>query len=328
MYSPSAAADSSTEFTDRKTGLVVFGIFTVMMGVLCGLLIPLMFFGQAMSKQAGAQQNLQMLAPAIMIYGVLAVVLVWLGIGSILARRWARALLLIFSWSWLLMGVVSIAMMAIMLPQLMETVNSATPPGQPLPASAKSLMLLIPAITLGIIFILLPSAWVFFYQSRHVRATCAARDPMVRWTDRCPLPVIAVCLWLAFSVPMMLLMAVAYKSVIPVFGNFVVGSLGSALYTLFALAWAYAAWSLYRLEARGWWIVFASVSIFAISAFITYSRHDVSELYTLMGYPAQQIAQIQQFSFLKGQAMAWASLFGTLPFLGYLLYVRRFLVRS
>jgi hypothetical protein len=313
--------DSSHSFLDRRTGLIVFGIFTVLIGLLCALFVPLMLYGQAMSAKSGAPQTTNAILPAVVMYGLLAIVLVWLGVGSMLARRWARALLLIFSWSWLLMGLVSVATMAVMWSQLTELINSNAQANQ-LPAA---LIMLIPMIILVIIFIVTPGVWLLFYRSRHVKSTCEARDPVVRWTDRCPLPVLAICVWLALATPMMLLLAFSYNSVIPAFGSFVVGPAGSALYLLFAALWAYSAWSLYKLQWRGWWIIVTSITIFSVSAFITYSRHDVSELYSLMGYPEEQIAQIQKFSFAKGKTMAWFSLCGTVPFIGYLLYLRKFL---
>jgi len=246
-----------------------------------------------------------------------------------MARRWARALLLIFSWGWLVMGVISIGMMAFMLPHIMETAHAAAPPGQPaLPASANTLVMVISMLIMGVMFLLLPGAWILFYRSRYVKATCEARDPVVRWTDRCPLPVLAISLWVAWGAPMMLFMAVAYKGVVPVFGTFVVGPLGSALYVLFALFWGYSAWAMYKLDRRGWWLIVICLSLFSISAFMTYSRHEISELYTLMEFPKEQIAQIEKLGFFKGQTMAWMTLACTVPILAYLLYVRKYFVRS
>ena len=63
---------------------------------------------------------------------------------------------------------------------------------------------------------------------------------------------------------------------------------------------------------------------FSASCVVTYSRHDPMELYRLMGYADEQIAQIHRFSFFKRETMAWASLLYALPFLGYLLYIRKF----
>ena len=85
------------EFKDRGTGLTVFGILTILLGCLSGLLVPLMFLGQMMAAKAThAPSNIQALIPGMFMYGAMAVILIWLGIGSIKARRWARALWLVF----------------------------------------------------------------------------------------------------------------------------------------------------------------------------------------------------------------------------------------
>ncbi len=180
--------------------------------------------------------------------------------------------------------------------------------------------------TIGVVtYIVIPAILVFFYGSRHVKATCEVRDPVVRWTDRCPLPVLACVLWLVFGAVTMLIAPLAYRGVFPFFGTLLTGPTGSVTYLVLAGLWAYAAWALYHLDRRGWWIIFVALFLFAVSAFITYSRHDVAELHRLMGTPEQQIAELQKVSFLKGKAMAWMTLICTLPFLGYLVYLRKFL---
>src|SRR3954469_578396 len=85
------------DYKDRSTGLLIFGILTLLLGCLSGLLVPLMLFGQTVAAKApnAPPVNHAAVVPGVIIYGLLAVALVWLGIGSIKARRWARALLLI-----------------------------------------------------------------------------------------------------------------------------------------------------------------------------------------------------------------------------------------
>ena len=162
-----------------------------------------------------------------------------------MAKRWARALLLIFSWGWLTIGVFDLGMTAFVLPQSLRTINSTGSAGHPeISATASSIVIVITIIVLCVIFVILPGAWVLFYGSRHVKATCEARDPVIRWTDRCPLPVIAASLWQAWSAAMILVFAVVYK-VLPVFGMFVVGPLASALSILIGLLLGYSAWALY-----------------------------------------------------------------------------------
>jgi len=54
----------------------------------------------------------------------------------------------------------------------------------------------------------------------------------------------------------------------------------------------------YRLDRRGWWLVVASILIFSISAFVTYSRHDLTELYMRWLDTPRNIAELQMFTFL------------------------------
>jgi MFS family permease len=318
------------DFKNRKTGLVVFGILTMAMGGLCALIVPLMIFGLARAATTtGVHQSLQGIFLMAALYGLVAVALIWLGIGSIMARRWARALLLIFSWCWLIMGVIVVAITAVMVPRIVDLVRSVRPAGQPeLPPSASLIFVLIPAVIFGVIFVVLPGVWVLFYGSKHVKATCETCDPVPRWTDRCPLPVLALSLGLALGAPMMLVMPLTNSGVFPFFGMFLTGLPGTLAYVVLAAVWAYSAWACYRLDRRGWWVIFASMIVFAISGAITYSLHDVAELYRLMNYPEEQIAQFQKFNVLNGSGMAWLTLLCMAPWIGYLLYVRTFFRRD
>jgi hypothetical protein len=180
-------------------------------------------------------------------------------------------------------------------------------------------------LVFGVMFVILPAVWTFFYNSRHVKATCETRDPVMRWTDACPLPVLGLCSWLAFSVPMMLLMPIAGHGVMPFFGIFLTGVPGTMLCLAIAAIWSYAAWSLYKLEQRGWWLILIALCVFMASAFLTFARHDVMEMYYLMGYPEAQIEQIQKSGLLIGDRMMWLMAFSMLPFLGYLLFIKKFL---
>jgi len=313
------------QYSDRKTGLVVFGIFTILAGAFCALSVPLMLFGQTLAAKNGAPLDAQAILPATFIYGALAVVQIWLGVGSIMARRWARALLLIFSWDVLITGVLSMFVMGFVMPQMMEAMKSANRPGQAqVTPEMQSTIMVVMLVFMGVIMVVIPAVWVIFYQSKNVKATCEALDPIVRWTDRCPLQVLNVSLWLAFSVPMMLLMPLSYRGVIAMFGTIVSGPLGSAIYLLLAVIWAYCAWAFYKLDRRGWWVLIICLALFAISTVVTYSRHDISELYVSMGYSGERLAQLQKFSMVKGGNAIWFSLIWTAPLLGYLIYLRKF----
>jgi hypothetical protein len=317
-------------YKDRSVGLIIFGILTILLGCLSGLLVPLMLFAQmASAKTTGAPPPFSVILPGILLYGFLAVALVWLGIGSIMARRWARALLLIFSWSWLVMGVFVLFCMALFIP---KTLANSTPGGTPdhpaMPAAAMGMVMVFMFLIFGVLFVILPAVWTFFYNSRHVKATCETRDPVTRWTDACPLPVLGFCLWLVFSAPMMLIMPIVGHGVMPFLGFFLTGVPGTMLSLAIAAIWSYAAWSLYKLEQRGWWLMLIALCVFMASNLLTFARHDMMEMYRLMGYPEAQIEQIQKSGLLVGNHMSWLMALCVLPFLGYLLFIKKYLRRK
>jgi hypothetical protein len=195
-------------YKDRSTGLMIFGTLTILLGCLAGLLVLMMLVSLAVApKTAAAPASFAQVLPAMSLYLALAVTLIWLGIGSILARRWARALLLIFSWSWLVIGIVTVMVMAFVLPKMLRNLPSTGTADQPaMPPGVIGVMMVLMFLIFGVFFVVMPAIWTFFYSSRHVKATCEARDGVARWTDACPLPVLAVSLWLLFCLPMLLLM--------------------------------------------------------------------------------------------------------------------------
>ena len=325
--SASVESTPSPSYRDRSTGLTIFGIFTLLLGGLCALFVPLMLAGQMAAARANPPQAaLATILPAIILYGGLAAALVWLGIGSIQARRWARALLLIFSWSWLITGFIVLVSMALVMPQVMtqpSTPNGTS--GNPAtPAVPMGAIMSVMFLVLGVFFILLPLIWIYFYKSPHVKATCTARDPVTRWTDACPLPVLGLCVWLLFGVPMLLLMPIVGHGVMPFFGMFLTGLAGSLLCLVVAALWAYASWLLYKLDVRGWWLILIAFLIFMVSTLLTYAQHDIIEMYRLMGYPEAQIEQIQKTGLLTGHRMNWFTLFFMVPFLVYILFIKKY----
>jgi hypothetical protein len=119
-------------------------------------------------------------------------------------------------------------------------------------------------------------------------------------------------------------MPLAQGAVLPFFGQFLSGVAGVVAFIVLAAIWAWCAWALYRLDVRGWWVTVAVFCVMAASHVITYSQRDVTEMYALMGYPEQQIEELQRFSAISGGWMTWGMLAFFVPFAGYMIYVKRF----
>src|SRR5205814_2184853 len=141
-----------------------------------------------------------------------------------------------------------------------------------------------------------------------------------------PLPVLGFCVWVGLSVPMMLLSAVAGHRVVPFFGMFLTEWSASIFCVIFAAVWGYAAWSLYKLRLSGWWVTLIAFCVLLVSGLVTFSRHNIPEMYRFMQYPEAQVHQIEQLGVFNGNNMMYVMLFCMAPFFGYLLFIRKFIV--
>jgi hypothetical protein len=311
-------------FKDRSTGLLVFCILLIILGAMVALAIPFMLLGQfvAATQMPNAQPTpMQFIWPAILMYLGLAVGFIWLGIGAIKCRRWARALALILGWMWLICGIVGV----ISVTAIMPSVFAHPPPGQPpMPPAVITVVTLIMVAVCSVFYIVLPGALVFFFRSPHVKATCEARDPVPRWTDACPLPVLAISLLLGFGVAFMPLLILFYHSIVPCFGVYVSGLPGAAVVLVSALVFAWAARATYKLQLAGWWTALLVYTLWIVSATITMARLGLLPMYEIMGFPKEQLDLLKQMDFLN-HPLIWILMLVTwLPFLGFIVYTKKY----
>jgi len=322
-----AAAMPPAGFKDRRTGLMVFGILVIVLGCLLALMTPLMLLGQLMAGRVpGVEPTpLRFLLPAVFMYLVLAVTFIWLGIGSAMCRRWARALLLILSWLWLVGGIAGVVAVAIILPQVFAGTMPGTPPGTPpMPAAVRVVITLFTLAFCTVIYVIIPGALVFFYRSPHVKATCEARDPVPRWTDACPLPVLAVSLMLGLGAAMMPLLIGAYHSVVPCFGRYLSSAPAAAILLVTMVAYAWGARACYKLNIAGWWIAIIGYGLWMLSAVVTFARGGLLPMYELMDFPKAQLDTLRQMGFLNSPWLWVLMLACWLPFLGFVVYTKKF----
>ena len=309
-------------YKDRRTGLIVFGIFAILIGGICALLVPVVVFGQMMAaRKLGTDFDGSAAFVGATVYGVMAVVLIWLGIGSVLARRWARALLLCLAWIGLIIGVIAMPAVVVTMSSIGDIMRAQ---GQTVPPAMLAIIKFIALATAFVIYIAIPGIAVLFYRSPHVRRTCEVRDPVERWTDRCPLPVLALCLLKGFGAVMLLVILPIYGQAFPLAGFVVQGWPARLLWLAMIAFMIYAARGFYRLDLRVWWIYTVVALLLWTSSLVTLQRVGLVDFYRQMGLPERQLEVMANNPLLRNGSILWLSLASMLAVLGYLIYVRRY----
>jgi hypothetical protein len=317
-------------YTDRGTVLMVFGVVQIILGLLAALMIPLVAVGAFMSRLApgGGMRPRQFLS-GIATYGFIAVALLTLGVGSIQMKRWARALTLVSSWYWAIMGVLVTVLLTAVLPVTMRGALAQMKQGGPnAPSAEMSAGIMAVILTLIIVFmafflVVVPIVFVVFYGRRDIAETCRHRDPVERWTDKTPLPVLGACVVL-FTGALYLLQVGLTMPMFPFFGRYLTGVPAALCFLIVAALDVYVAVALFRLQPFGWWIAALTVPLRLLSMGITYARADMMQAYSKMGMSDEQLQVMNSSPMLRGHILLWWSLLSMVFFFGYLLWLKRY----
>lgn len=247
---PTGPAPAPPSYTDRYTGLCIFGVMQIIVGAVVAmqLVASVLFFTTSKSIPRLPEGKVSTVLLVNFFFGlaVLAIVLIVLGIGAMRARRWAWALNLILSWFAVLMSAVLAVMSWVNVPQDEHGRDDLSAPL---------------VLSLGVI-----ASMVFhlFYRDKDVELTCRRRDPLERWTDRRPLPVIAAALFALWTAKGLLMNLV--PSSISRYGPVLTGFPATALSLSEAGAEIYAAVAMFKGRISGWWA--ALVAEVATMAFL------------------------------------------------------------
>jgi hypothetical protein len=264
---------------DRSTGLIIFGIIQLILGATCIALVLGATAGWELAARRGLVLPQQAFASVLLVYGGAALYFISAGIGSLRRKRWARALCVVVSAMWLVGAVIGGISAALL--------------------DRRATSLFIPWLVLGVA---LPLAILLFYRRDDVRATCVRYDRKGRWTDRVPLPVLAVVLLMGFG-STALLVNVA-NPVIPMFGTALTGPMAAITMMTLAILFGFLTLQIYRLKESAWW----TVVLLQIAGCLIAASH------IIRGDSSQTPA-------------AWAIAIATwIGYLAYLFFIRRYFV--
>ncbi len=312
-------------YKNRKGGLVFFGVVQIVLGLCCLLLVGLMAVAFLLQGSMGTEgmptQSAGSLVPAFGIYGLMAIFFFVLGVGSIMARRWARAVTLVVSIYWLIVGVLTTLFLAYTMPRMMGAMSAAQS-GMSGRASALPTILgtLVVLLFMGFFMVIVPAAFVLFYRSPHVKATCEHLDSKTRWTDRVPLPVLFLSILLAVGGASMLFM-VGYPGM-PFFGHVFKGPVFVFMALLAAVVGLVLAYFIFLRRRWAWTATLALTLLWAISGLITFLTMKPAEMLNL--YSSQQVPGMGQMMDAMKPALVTFMIVGMVIWLVYLLFMVRY----
>ena len=317
-------------YRDRGTGLVIFGVAQIILGLLAALMVPLVALGAFMSRLSpgGTMRPGQFLSGAAT-YGFMAAAMLGLGIGSVQMKRWARALTLVTSWYWLILGTLVTVLLTEVLPVTMRSAlaqmkqSGPNAPSPEVSTAVMAVMLTVVIIFMAFFLVVVPIAFVVFYSLKDVAETCRHRDPVERWTDRTPLPVLFASVVL-FTGAMYLLVTGVTTPLFPFFGRYLTGVAGAACFLAMGALDVYLAIALFRLQSAAWWIAICTLAIRLFSMALTYARADMMTAYAKIGMSDAQLQMMNSSPMLRGHVLLWWSLLSMVFFFGYLLWLKRY----
>ncbi len=321
------ADQEQARLKDRSTWLTVFGVAELLMGALFVLIIPMMFFSTQVSGRgnfAGALSNpTRIVIPTISFYGVMAAFWIFMGIGSIMMTRWARALTLIVSWLWLIFGVLGSVAWFFSIPNMTQMIKEAGGAGGNVPENFIRIMIIFQGIFIVFLFAVLPLIFVLVYGSPSVKGTVEKWDSKIRWTDKCPLPVLALCICQVFGA-LQSAFSAGIGIGIPVFGKFLEGLPMAAVALGLSIILLYLAWATYHRRMAGWFGSLVLLILGTASSVITFRKINMAELYARMGYEGKLLEMMKKTQLWNPAQMEWCIGLSAIICLGFLLYLRRY----
>jgi hypothetical protein len=209
------------------------------------------------------------IATQVLGYYIVAALLLPLGYGHVLRRRWARTLFLALVYCWLVVG----APLAIV---LLFTLFSVKELG---PAAGIAVTVLVAAS-----YAVLPWVLLRLYNGQNVRLTFETADERTYSIEKLPMPVLVLgCLFVFYAV--VLHIPILFNSPFPLFGTWLSALHGTLVLDGSILCAAGLAWGTFKRMTWAWWVAIAFFGLLTVSAMTTLWRTSYSDLLSVADFP-------------------------------------------
>jgi hypothetical protein len=278
-------------FKDRRGWLIAFGVVEILLAAvafLFAVLTALVLRPQGPTPAQPSGLTAGSIVFVVSFYLLIGGVMLLLGIGSCLARNWARIGMIVVSSFWLAFGLVASLAILIVFPASMQMAQQQQ--GKELPAGFALGFTLVFFLITSVFLVALPAILLFFYTRRSVRETCLARSG---YAPGAPTRPVAVWLLLAnyaiafLSIPFAMFFGRNHL----VFGMVLPrpATIAMHLVTLAVLAMILV-W-LYQFRRRGWALALGYQLFWLASYCVTILMYpDMTQAYLRMGYSPAEVA--------------------------------------
>jgi hypothetical protein len=278
-------------FTDRRTRLLVIGIFILVAGIICLIMAMFMPLALMLPRPPGMNTSAPSvidIVPGMLLYVALAGLAIALAVGMMRVRRWVRPVILCACTIWIVVGVGAMALMLITIPRMLELMRTAAGPGAPtIPRGAAIAIAVGTCVFMFVLYIVVPALLMLAVRSRDVQATLEFFDPEPRWTDGVPLLVLGLsmaCMLGAigsvFSMP---------RGMFLLFGVALIGWPGRLALAVVMILLLVMARLIFQRNIVGWWLMVVSTIVLPASWIITLMRANLEDLYSQMGMHTAQL---------------------------------------
>jgi hypothetical protein len=260
-------------FTDRRTRLLVIGIFILVAGIICLIMAMFMPLALMLPRPPGMNTSAPSvidIVPGMLLYVALAGLAIALAVGMMRVRRWVRPVILCACTIWIVVGVGAMALMAVTIPR-----------------GAAIAIAVGTCVFMFVLYIVVPALLMLAVRSRDVQATLEFFDPEPRWTDGVPLLVLGLsmaCMLGAigsvFSMP---------RGMFLLFGVALIGWPGRLALAIVMALLLLMARLIFQRNIVGWWLMVVSTIVLPASWIITLMRANLEDLYSQMGMHTAQL---------------------------------------
>jgi len=304
---------------DRTVGLVVFGALEILRGIFCFTLAMLLLIVVSTNGLHGIKPIHYWMSMGVLFH--LTGWFIVMGMGSIKARRWARALLLVGAWVSIFFGTLVLALILYILPEIYSLLADS---GLLPPMGALKILYFV-VLVLLLLQVVFPLVSIVFYGLKGVEATCERRNPEPCWTDRCPLPLLAMSI-ISITGCFSIVFAGTTNYTVFFYGHVLNGVPGALIVAFISVACGYVGWGAYTRKMHAWWGAYALIVLVSSSMMLSFSEMDVAAMYDLMGYSEEQSAHLRGFYSLSSATLTFISCAWGIMTCIYLVWVRdRFL---